>query len=89
MKTYGYVVKQKRKELGLTLEKVAKRAGTHKGYVSGIENGKVNPPSPKTTAKLARILDLDVRSLMLLAWVGKAPKAIKGLVEQRIGEVYF
>ena len=74
---FGDLVKRLRKERGLTLEVVAKKLGSHKGYVSGIENGKVNPPSVKMLKKYARIFGSDPRSFVRLAWVDKAPELIK------------
>ena len=54
MSRFGERVKKLRKDKNLTVEKVAKAIGSHKGYVSGIENGKVKPPSPKLVRKIAR-----------------------------------
>ena len=66
-----------RKEKGITLEAVAKKIGSHKGYVSGIENDKVNPPSVKVIKKYAKCFGQDARALVRLAWVDKAPAIIK------------
>lgn len=81
MTHFGAVVKRLRKEKGLTLENVASKIGSHKGYVSGIESGKVNPPSVKLIRKFAKLFGQDERRLVLLAWVDKAPEIIKPLVE--------
>lgn len=77
MSRFGDLVKRLRKEKGLTLEVVAKKLGSHKGYVSGIENDKVNPPSVKMLMKYAKIFGRDARSFIRLAWVDKAPALIK------------
>jgi transcriptional regulator with XRE-family HTH domain len=74
---FGILVKQLRKEKNLTLEEVAKKIGSHKGYVSGIENDKVNPPSVKIIQKYAKCLGQDAQMLVRLAWVDKAPVLIK------------
>jgi transcriptional regulator with XRE-family HTH domain len=74
---FGDVVKKLRKEKGLTLETVAEKIGSHKGYVSGIENDKVNPPSVKIIKKYARLFRQDSRVLARLAWVDKAPEILK------------
>ena len=55
MSEFGDLVKKLRKEREMTLEAVAKKIGSHKGYVSGIENGKVNPPSVKVIRKFSRL----------------------------------
>lgn len=77
MSHFSDLVRTLRKEKGLTLEQVAKRIGSHKGYVSGIENNKVNPPSVKIIKKYAKLFDQDARALARLAWVDKAPEILK------------
>ena len=81
MTHFGALVKQLRKKKGLTLQDVASKVGSHKGYVSGIESGKVNPPSVKLIRKFAKLFGQDEKRLVLLAWVDKAPDIIKPLVE--------
>jgi transcriptional regulator with XRE-family HTH domain len=81
---FGALVKRLRKDRGLTLENVASKIGSHKGYVSGIESGKVNPPSVKLIRKFAKLFGQDERRLVLLAWVDKAPEIIKPVVEPLI-----
>jgi transcriptional regulator with XRE-family HTH domain len=70
-------VKRLRKDQGITLEAVAKKIGSHKGYVSGIENDKVNPPSIKIIKKFAKLFGQDARELARLAWVDKAPEILR------------
>ena len=77
MSNFGDLVKRLRKERGLTLEAVAKKIGSHKGYVSGIENDKVNPPSVKILKKYAKIFGRYPCQFVRLAWVDKAPDLIK------------
>jgi len=74
---FGDLVRKLRKEKGMTLETVAKKIGSHKGYVSGIENDKVNPPSVKIIKKYAKVLGLEARTLARLAWVDKAPEIVR------------
>ncbi len=77
MSNFGELVKRLRKEKGMTLEAVARKIGSHKGYVSGIENGKVNPPSVKIIRKFAKLFSQDERTLVRIAWVDKAPAIIR------------
>ncbi len=77
MSNYGDLVKRLRKQKGMTLEGVAKKIGSHKGYVSGIENGKVNPPSVKIIRKFAKLFAQDERTLVRIAWADKAPAIIR------------
>jgi transcriptional regulator with XRE-family HTH domain len=74
---FGDLVKASRLDRGLTLEAVAKAIGSHKGYISGIETGNVNPPSLKLIKKYALLFDHDLRTLVLLAWVDKAPVILR------------
>lgn len=77
MSHFGELVRRLRKEKGLTLEAVAAKIGTSKGYVSGIENDKVNPPSVKLIKKYAKLFGENPRHLVRLAWVDKTPAIIK------------
>ncbi len=77
MSNFGDLVKRLRKEKGMTLEQVARKIGSHKGYVSGIENDKVNPPSVKIIRKFARLFSQDERTLVRIAWADKAPPIIR------------
>jgi transcriptional regulator with XRE-family HTH domain len=78
MVPFGDVVRSQRYALKMTLEAVGKAAGgLSKGYMSGIENGRVNPPSAKVTAKLARALKLNPEPFQILAWLQKAPAVVK------------
>lgn len=61
----------------MTLEAVAKKIGSHKGYISGIENGKVNPPSLKIIRKFCRLFSQDEKTMVRIAWVDKAPPILK------------
>jgi transcriptional regulator with XRE-family HTH domain len=91
MNTFGQVVKALRKVDGVTLEVVARKIGSHKGYVSGIENGKVNPPSPKITLKIAKLYGPSLEKLGVvaseadwveLAWLSKSPGMLRDRCER-------
>jgi transcriptional regulator with XRE-family HTH domain len=74
---FGDLVKRLRKERAMTLEQVARKIGSHKGYVSGIENDKVNPPSVKIIRKFAKLFGQDEKNLVRIAWADKAPAIIR------------
>ena len=78
---FGHLLKLWRKERGLTLEQVAKKVGSHKGYVSGIENGKVSPPALGLICKLAKVFAKDEKALATLAYIDKAPDLIRDQFE--------
>lgn len=54
--SYGERVRDRRKALGLTLDKVAAHAGLTKSYVWEIENGKNKNPTLRTAHGLCRAL---------------------------------
>lgn len=79
---FGQLVKRLRKEKGLTQHDVAKEIRTQKGYISGIETGRVKPPSLKIIKRYALLFGLDTRQLARLAWVDKAPALLRDEAEE-------
>ena len=77
MERFGEVIRSARKKLGLSLETVARRIHSHKGYISGMETGKVNPGTPKVVKRLASTLKLNPEDLILRSYVEKAPREIR------------
>ncbi len=59
----GKKVRKRRKELGLTQEKLAKASGLHRTYIAGIEAGKRNI-SLKNLEKLAKALKVNPDDLL-------------------------
>ena len=82
MSHFGDLLRKLRKESGLSLEEVAEEVGTFKGYVCGIETGKVNPPSVKMIKKFAKLFGREARPLVRLAWVDKAPPILREDAEE-------
>ena len=74
---FGKKIREARKDLKLTLDDVAKKIKTSKGYLSEIENGKKNPPSDKMIRKLCKILKIDRKILLRLSHIDKIPEDIK------------
>lgn len=72
-RTFGERLHEARKNAGLTLEEVAKRIHSHKGYISGIENSKVNAPSPKAIKRLCQLFGWQPEEMLVVAWAEKAP----------------
>lgn len=64
---FGDAVRARREELGFGLRKTAKLAGMSAGYLSQIERGEVMPPSLKKTKKLAKFLNLNYQTLLILS----------------------
>ncbi len=74
----GQIIRQKREQLGLTLDEVSNRVGFSKPYLSTIETGKVkNPPSDQLLKKLEKILDFEKGLLLHIAHLERMPSDIR------------
>jgi transcriptional regulator with XRE-family HTH domain len=65
-RNFGQVIRDRRRQLDLTQEEVAKRIKTSTPYVGHLESGKRHP-SDKIVTRLAEVLGLDRRDLFFLA----------------------
>jgi transcriptional regulator with XRE-family HTH domain len=65
-RTFGLVIRERRRQLDLTQEEVARRVKTSTPYVGHLESGKRHP-SDKIVTRLAEVLGLDRRELFFLA----------------------
>src|SRR3972149_7365961 len=86
MKRFGEYLKELRKSRKMVLEDVARYCKTHKGYISGIENGKLRPPSHKFLSKFAKLFRVSEKELTRLAFVEKVPPIIRKEVKQMMEE---
>jgi HTH-type transcriptional regulator, competence development regulator len=59
MTKFGETIRQLREAQGLGLREVATMVGISPAYLSRIERGKENPPSPEIIKALAKILAAD------------------------------
>lgn len=76
MNTFGSVLKQAIQDRKFTLNAAAKAVGTYKGYISGIINRKIPPPSPKMIRKICKIFELDVNEMLARASFEKLPEGV-------------
>lgn len=65
-RTFGQVIRERRRQLDLTQEEVSRRIKTSTPYVGHLESGKRHP-SDKIVTRLAEVLGLDRRELFFLA----------------------
>ncbi|MFI4859503.1 MAG: helix-turn-helix domain-containing protein [Phycisphaerales bacterium JB063] len=78
MQQLGNQLRERRQSLGLTLADVAQASGVTRGYLSMIENHRVeNPPSGKVLAKLGAVLELSPDDLERAAQWERTPPAIR------------
>lgn len=62
MVTIGPMIREKRKELGLSQDQLAEKIGKTAGYVGQLEREQSSPSYP-TLKRLVDVLDLDVLAL--------------------------
>ncbi len=96
---FGPLIKHRRREMDLTLSALCRKVvlrgrSISKGYLSGIENGKVAPPADPVVLKLATALGLSREGLLLIAHLDKLPEqlldtyaALRALRDDTIGTV--
>jgi DNA-binding XRE family transcriptional regulator len=65
-RNFGRIIRERRRQLDLTQEDVARRIKTSVPYIGHLEAAKRHP-SEKVLAKLANVLGLDLRELFFLA----------------------
>jgi transcriptional regulator with XRE-family HTH domain len=65
-RSFGQVIRERRRQLDLTQHEVARRIKTSTPYVGHLEAGKRHP-SDRVLVKLAEVLGLDQRELFFLA----------------------
>jgi len=65
-RSFGQIIRDRRRQLDLTQEEVAKRIKTSTPYVGHLESSK-RYPSDKILTRLAEVLGLDRRELFFLA----------------------
>jgi DNA-binding XRE family transcriptional regulator len=65
-KGFAQIIRNRRRQLDLTQEDVARRIGTSVAYIAHLEAGRRHP-SEKVVISLAEVLGLDPRELFFLA----------------------
>jgi transcriptional regulator with XRE-family HTH domain len=65
-RSFGQVIRERRRQLGLTQNTVARRIGASTPYVGHLESGKRHP-SEKIVSRIASVLGFDARALYFLA----------------------
>ena len=83
MQTVGQIVRKRREALGLTLSAVAGAVGATKGYLSMIENHRVdNPPSRGVLEGLERALGITTGDLQRAADWQSTPEPVRQQVQR-------
>ena len=63
---FGEFIKEKRLAKGINLRKLAELTGFAPGYLSDIEQGKRNSPTPEKLAKIIEVLALTEEDITLM-----------------------
>ena len=63
---FGEFIKEKRLAKGINLRKLAELTGFAPGYLSDIEQGKRNSPTPEKLAKIIEVLELTEKDITLM-----------------------
>ena len=83
----GRIIRQKREQLGLTLDHVGQRTGYSKPYLSTIETGRVkNPPSDDLLTRLEELLQFEPGLLVHIAHMEKLPADVREAFEKSVAE---
>ncbi|OQB44059.1 MAG: LexA repressor [bacterium ADurb.Bin157] len=83
----GTIIRNRRREIGLTLDEVSARTGFSKPYLSTIETGKVkNPPSDELLRKLETVLQVEPGSLRHSANLDRMPADVREKYESFVSE---
>lgn len=72
MNNIGEIIKNRREQLGLTLEEVGDHLGVGKATVQRYESGNIKNLKQETIEKIAQILKVD--PCYLMGWDKKKPK---------------
>jgi len=73
----GEKLRKRREEAGLSLSKLAERAGVSKGYLWSLENGRANArPSGRTLYAIARELGTTMTDLLGQQMLTESPRTV-------------
>ena len=78
----GEIIQVKRKELGLTQERLAEKIGKTAGYIGQIERG-LSYPSYPVLLQMIETLELDVQSLFCTSTLEESAK-----LKQKYAQLY-
>lgn len=67
MERFGRYLRELRERTGMRMKEMADEMGWTSVYISDIERGRRNPPSPAKIGKIAEILGVDSKKLLDLA----------------------
>jgi transcriptional regulator with XRE-family HTH domain len=87
MSEFGEILRQKRRDAGVSQRKLAEQAGVDFSYVSKLENGRLPPPAADTVRRFASVLHCPVEEL--LAAAKKIPSDVGDTLSAQPGALRF
>jgi len=86
----GVYLRDRRTQLRLTQERVAKAAGISRSHLSQIESGKIGLPNAETRRLLAKTLSIDHLDLLIAAGELSAEEAVANCpgFRSELGEIF-
>jgi len=83
MQTVGQVIRERRRAMGLTLAQLASAVDCSKGYLSGIETGRLdNPPSRRVLERLEQALGIAPGELVRQGQWQRTPAEVRAEVAE-------
>lgn len=73
--SFGNVLRERRREAGITQRELAQRTSLDFSYISKIENGRLPPPAADTVVLICQALEIAPDEL--LALTGKIPSNVR------------
>ena len=86
-RTFGELLRERRRQAGITQRQLAERAGVDFSYISKLENDRLGPPAADTVVKLSQILGTPAEELLTL--VGKLPSDVHDQLGASAGAQQF
>ncbi len=84
----GEIIRERRRQLGMTQDQVVAEAGISKPYLSTIESGKAkNPPTDKVLSALEHVLQFNEGDLTRLAHMVRTPMDVRQEQELLVAQV--
>lgn len=59
-----FLIKERRKEAGISQEELSRKSGVARTIISGLESGTIKTTTTKTLAKIAKVLGLEVGDIL-------------------------
>jgi HTH-type transcriptional regulator, competence development regulator len=78
MASFGQLLREKRRNAGISQRDLAARASLDFSYISKLENDRIPPPAANTVVGICRVLNIEPEEL--LAATGKLPAEIHSTV---------